>query len=338
MGLSRIHGDMEVSLTIAAALIFVALVWDMFITVFSGNGGGPLSRTWYRLVWRGLLVVHQHRSIHRVLSLAGPFMLLASFLLWYLMLALALFLALAAPPGAVVSSTTGAPADLMELAYFVSSTISSLGYGDQVPTGFPWTIASTASTLGGAVIVTVSLSYVMAVLAAAIERRKLAQGIFGLGRTAAEIIEQARLHDPEQTLKVYVLNLTSELDHQALKLLTYPILKYFHSPSADLSPGRAILRLSDAMFLLGTMPEKKRPPRGLLHIADSSIARYVELSRPEPPDDTRQGSQPEHLMETARALGATRGAQEEFDVALKKYLPRRDLLVQICREDGWYEK
>lgn len=329
---------MEILLTAVAALILLVLVWDMFITVFSGTGGGPLSRGWYRLAWRGLLSIHEQRPIHRALALAGPFMLLASFLLWYVMLAAALFLVLAGNAGSVMNSNTGEPANLLEIAYFVSTTISSLGYGDQVPSGFPWTIASTISTLGGAIIITVSLSYVLAVLSAAIERRKLAQGIFGLGDTAAEVIEHAGLHDSRQSLKVYVLSLTSEIDHQALKLLAYPILKYFHSPRAALSPGRAVLLLSDALFLLSRMPEGERAPKGLLHIADSSIARYVELSRPEAAGDARQWPRPAHLMETARALGATNDAHEEFDVALKKYLPRRELLVQICRADGWHEK
>lgn len=329
---------MKILLATGSAVLLLVLIWDMFITVFSGNGAGPLSKIWYRLAWRGLLVIHEYRPIHRLLSLAGPFMLLASFLVWYLILAVALFLALAALPGTVVNNTTGEPADLLELAYFVSTTVSSLGYGDQVPSGFPWTILSPVSTLGGSIIITVSISYVLAVLAAAIERRKLAQGIFGLGETAPEIIEHARLHDPHQSLKGYVLNLTAEIDHQALKHLAYPILNYFHSPSAELSPGRAILLLSDTFFLLGVLPEERRPPSGLLHIVDSSISRYVELSKSNPVSRAAQEPELTHLREMARQLGAPSEAQGKYAIALKKYLPRREMLVEMCKQDGWHPK
>ena len=325
-------------LTTVAVVVLLALAWDMFITVFSGSGAGPLSRNWYRLVWRGLLAVHERWSIHRLLSLAGPFMLLASFLLWYVMLVVALFLALAAQPGSVVSDATGEPASLLDLAYFASTTVSSLGYGDQVPSGFPWTIASTISTLGGAIIITVSLTYVLAVLAAAIERRKLAQGIFGLGESAPEIMEHAQLHDPQQSLKVYVLNLSSEIDHQALKLLAYPILKYFHSPRAGLSLGRGVLFLSDTLFFLSAQPEAKRPPLGLLHVLDSSIARYVELSNLKSASKVEEQPQMDHLRETADEVWATGEAPEQFNTALKQYLSRRDRLVEICRQDGWRER
>lgn len=328
---------MELLLLTASAIVLLSLIWDMFITVLSGNGAGPLSKIWYRLVWWGLLAIHEHRPIHRLLSLAGPFMLLTSILLWYVMLAAALFLALAALPGTVENNLTGEPADLLELAYFVSTTISSLGYGDQVPSGFPWTMASTVATLGGTMIITISLSYVLAVLAAAIERRKLAQGIFGLGETAPEIIENAKLHDSQQSLKVHVLNLTSELDHQALKNLAYPVLKYFHSPRANLSAARAILLLSDAFFLRSILPEEKRPAQGLLHVVDGSIARYVELSKANPTGRSEQGAVLTHLREAARESGATDEMNETFDVALKSYLPRRNRLVQICRMDGWHE-
>jgi hypothetical protein len=329
---------MEIALAIASVVMLLILLSDMFITVFSGNGAGPLSKAWYQMIWRGLLAIHERRPIHRLLSLAGPFMLIASILLWFSMLGGALFLALAALPGSVVNNLTGEPANLLETAYFVSTTVTSLGYGDQVPSGFPWTMASTISTLGGTIIITISLSYVLAVLAAAIERRKLAQGIFGLGETAPEMAEHAKLHDPHQSLKFHVLSLTSEIDHQALKNLAYPILKYFHSPRAGLSLTRAILLLSDTFFVLGILPEGKRPPAGLLHIVDNSIARYVELGKTRLASRGTHQPQPAHLIETARALGATSGANEGLEIALTNYLPRRDLLIEICLEDGWHEK
>jgi hypothetical protein len=321
-------------LALSSAVMLFVLMLDVFITVFSSNGAGPLTKIWYLLAWRGLLAIHKHRTIHRLLSLAGPLMLVTSVLLWYAMLAVALFLALASLPGLVVNNITGEPASLWEIAYFVSTTISSLGYGDLVPSGFPWTIISTISTLGGTIIITISLSYVLSVLAAAIDRRKLAQGIFGLGETAPEIIEHAKLHDPQQSLKNYILNLTSQIDHQALRHSAYPILNYFHSSSAQLSPSRAILLLSDTFFLLSILPEEKRPPAGVLYIVDGSIAKYVEYSKPNLID--RTGQQLDHLRDTAHALGVT--STEKLEGALEDYLPRRNLLVAICKEDGWHEQ
>lgn len=94
-----------------------------------------------------------------------------------------MFMVLAAHPGSVIDSTTKAPANAIEILYFTSATISSLGYGEWVPSGPPWTFISTLATLAATIVVTVSLSYVLSVVSAAVERRGLAAGIFAMGKT-----------------------------------------------------------------------------------------------------------------------------------------------------------
>lgn len=324
---------MEIVLLATSLALFAALVWDVFITVLSSKGAGPFSVRWYRLVWRVLLRLHARRPIHGVLALAGPFMLLASIVLWYVMLALALWLALAAVHGSVVDSRSGDPVGLLQLLYFVNTTTSSLGYGDTVPARFPWTLVSTLATLVGTIIITLSLSYVLSVLNAAIERRKLARGIFGLGATPPQLIANASLHAGRDSLKVHVLALASQIDHQALRHLAYPVVKYFHSAEPGLSLARALVQLSDACFLLGLMPGDRRPPQGLLHVVEGSIENFVQLSKLDVLEMSEPDHDPAELLAWARELGVG----EALEGALPGYLQRRRRLFALRAADGWRE-
>lgn len=318
---------------LAGILILVALA-DVLVTVFSTSGAGPLTDAWTRSLWRLLLFVHRRRRIHGVLALTGPFMLLGSIILWYLLVGLALFLVFLAHPLSVMDSSTGAPVDWTQKLYFVNATISSLGYGDMVPAGRPWTLIATSGTFLATLVLTVSISYVISVVAAGIERKRLAQAIFGLGGRPCDIIEAAGLRLPQTSLQDYNTGIATTIDAHTLKHLAYPILKYFHTPQAQASPVRAILLLSDTFFIDGLRPPDQRPPAGVQRLVENSIRNYAEVTRgvlrARVPRQT-----PAQLIAAARHYGVAESP--DFETRLAAYLPLRRRLLALCYEDGWSE-
>jgi len=327
----------RIALDVLAAVIIVGALIDVFVTVFSPNGAGPITDSWTRWLWRLLLFIHRRRSIHRGLAFAGPFMLVASILLWYLLIGIGLFILLAAHPSSVTVSKTGLPAEPIEKLYFVNTTISGLGYGDLVPSGFPWTLLVTASTFIATMVLTASISYVISVVGAAIERKKLAHGIFGLGESISEIIEFSRLDEPENSLKDYVTDLASTMDGHALKHLAYPILKYFHESDAGSSPVRAVLVFSDAFFISIQRASDRRPPPGVQRLLENSIRNYAQITHAVIP--VRLPDQdPGHLIQSAREYGIAVESDPEFRTKLESYLALRRRLLALCYEDGWYEE
>ncbi|MBD3317411.1 MAG: hypothetical protein GF344_16605 [Chitinivibrionales bacterium] len=323
---------------ILGPLLVLVTVVDVFITVFSTRGAGPISRTWTRLLWRALLFIHARRPIHGVLAFTGPFMLLGSIVIWYAFIGLGLFTVFAANPHSVMNSTTGQPVEWIQKVYFVNTTISSLGYGDIVPANYPWTLMATAATFIATIVLTVSISYVLSVVGAAIERKKLAQAIYGLGMTIPEIINHSRLNDAGSSLKNYITTIASSIDDHALKHLAYPLLKYFHSHQYDASPVRAILLFSDTFFLLGLLPPNKRPPVGVLRLVNGSIGNYANLTQAPAVAPKQLDQAPRDLLEYAREHGIAVDGDVEFRKALESYLFRRRTLLALCYEDGWYEK
>jgi hypothetical protein len=331
---------MQLLIVVVALLLLLVTLWDAFVTVFSGAGGGPLTDAWTGFVWQGLLRAHHRRPIHRVLTYAGPMLLVLVILLWYLLLSVGWLLLFASESTAVVADGSGEPASFLERIFFTGTTVSGLGYGDLVPARFPWTLASTLAALSATVLLTTSLSYVLHVLSAAVERKRIAEGVFAMGESAADLIETYWGEGSRGALDNYVLQLSSDIDRLAHQHLSYHILQFFHSTSASKAPGRAVLMLSDAFFLLGQgLAPTQRPPAGLIRVVRASIENFADLAGPQYDEpDPASLAPPEHLHpRTLHRLGSQTVDEAAFQESLAAYLPRRGKLLALCHFDGWQE-
>ncbi|MFW5697389.1 MAG: potassium channel family protein [Fimbriimonadaceae bacterium] len=320
----------------AAAVLALFVLYDVVITVMSTQGAGPLTRRWTRVVWRLLLVVHRKWPIHRFLSLVGPLLMLLSILIWYLLLASCVSLVFLESALSVVHSSNQVPAEPLERFYFVAATLSTIGYGDIVPAGFPWTLVATASTLIVTIVMTVSLSYVLAVISAALERRQLAQGVMGLGSNVAEVLRETELASGDGTLDDHLRELARDLDMQSLRRLAYPVLEFFHSPELKDAPSRAVLLLSDAVFVMRHKLRGSRPPEGILRLVERSIDNYIERALSNVMELNAEDPHPEDLLEALKQEPSIDTNDPEFEASLNEYLQnRRRHLCNVCREDGW---
>jgi len=267
-------------------------------------------------------------------------MMVGVILLWHLLLSLGWYLIFAVHSDSVISNSTGATTDLMQKFYFVGTTLSSVGYGDYVPSTFPWTLLSNLAALTATLIITTALSYFLPVLAAGIERKQTAEGIFGVGHCVEEFIEVAWVGRSRGTLDSYLLNsVLSRIDQLSHRHLAYPILHFFHSPSLDKSTSRAILLLSDSIFLIGKGTSvEDRPPASLLRLAERTIDNFVELtdSGVSTPEDGDPKNFPQSLsLDVLKEHNLQTVSDQEFQTAIEEYLPKRKRLVMLCDMDGW---
>ncbi len=321
-------------LALGTTILLVGL-WDAFITVFSTAGGGPITASMNRFVWKILLGIHRRRKIHTLLSFVGPFLLLANIVFWYVAQGLGWLFIFHEYAGSVVDNTTGEPAGLVQTMYFVGSTISSLGYGDYVPSGSPFTLIAIGSCFVATVFITVAVSYVLAVINAAIERKLLAQAVHCLGHEPLTVIENAQLGNERGSLVNQVLEIAASLDAHSHKHLAYPILHFFHSSAWEAAPAPAVKTLSDAFFLAQYSKRAELvPPRGLQHVVGCSIDTFLSLADaritlPETHvDDTRE------ILDQCEAFGVAVDS-EEMRAALPEYLERRACLRRQEGQDGW---
>ncbi|MFO7605975.1 MAG: ion channel [Desulfurivibrionaceae bacterium] len=320
-----------------SAILVAGMIWDSFITVFSARGAGFFTRLWTRHFWKVLLTIHRLRPIHRLLTLVGPFMLLTTIIFWWVILGVSLFAALAAVSDSVINSKSGTGADFAEIVYFVGSTITSLGYGDLVASGAPWTYISCVAAFAATVVITISLSYVLSVLAASIDRKTLAQNIYALGKNPSEIIEKLRKDEEKGLFREYLLNLSTEINRIAHKHLAYPVLHFFHSLENERSAARAILLLSDSLFLLSRIPGERERSGGLLGVLMGSVVNYGALADFKLVNPPAREGEADRILDDAHNLNLD-AEHSDFRKALDNYLPLRRELVAICLSDGWCDE
>ncbi|MEQ8849036.1 potassium channel family protein [Botrimarina sp.] len=324
----------------AAAVVLLAIaLWDAFVTVFSAQGCGPVTAFWTSRLWRAALAVHERRPMHRALSMIGPTMLVLSVLVWYTLLAsgwVCLFMADA--DSLIETPSKDRITSWGQTVYFVGVTLAGVGYGDYVPAHFPWTLLSNLAALSSAVVLTVALSYILPVVSASIERKYLARRVFSIGDTVEAFIDRCWCGPDSGALDDYLLDVVGEIDRHAHKHLAYPVLHYFHSSDPKESPGRAVLLLSDAVFLIGAGSARAAgPPRSMLRVINSGIDNFADLAttgasgkRPR----SERAELPDGLS-VLEKLGLPTVDRRAFDERVAQHAARRLRLVGLCRGDGW---
>lgn len=282
-----------------------------------------------------MLALHERRPAHKLLTLVGPLIVLLTVIFWYSGLVLGAWLILSTHPGSVVSNSTRLPAELVQTAYFVPVTVSGLGFGDFVPSGWPWTLLTTCVPLAGAIVLTCSLSYVIAVVGAAIRRRAYALSVFGLGDGPPQLIPRLRFEEPRESMHDYLTAVASSLTETAEQQLTYPVLRYFHTLRKEASPAVATLALADTVFLLAHHPQVQRPGPGLSALLDAAIASFAAIRHVSGTSAVTSDEHTAMMTRYAQTLGLDTGSGSTFALGLDDYLDRRDYLIAACRDDGW---
>jgi hypothetical protein len=328
---------MDALQTALGVLIILFILWDVLITVISPHAAGPLTRRWASPLAGGLHTIHRRRRIHGVLAVAGPLMMVFTVFIWYAGLYLGSWLILVARPGTVISSATGLEADLAQIAYFVPTTLSSLGYGDLVPAGFPWTTIMTSMSLLATMVVTVTLSYVIAVLSAAIKRRSLASSVRALGTDPAEFARRANLGSSTGSMQTHLSTLAGDIGHAAAQERAYPVLRHFHSGTEEASLARAVMLLADSFFLLRHLREPDRPSPGLQALVTAEMTDFANVTPVRTETHPHRDTQQRFLRACAERLGIDAGPGSALAAALPGYLDYRAGLVQACINDGWLE-
>lgn len=206
------------------AVLVLTLVDVVWTTMAAGSGAGPLTGRLSRWAWRRALAIHHRFPAAGVLSPAGVGISLGMLLVWIALVLGGWLLIFSASDGAVRAATTGEPADLVSTAYFVGYTVFTLGLGDFVPGAGWWQLATVLATGSGLVLVTLSITYLVPVVSAVVQRRQLAGQIASLGGSGTEIVVRGWDGATFGTLTQQLSTLLPSLHLLRLQHLTYPVL------------------------------------------------------------------------------------------------------------------
>jgi hypothetical protein len=244
----------EVALLFMGSLLVIAVSIDVLHTTIHVAGSGFLTRRLNHLLWK---VLPRHP---KVITLAGPFIMIATVVVWFLLFWLGWSLVFAAGSASVVSDPSNTAADIFSLIYFVGFSIITLGVGDYAPNGPVWQILTVLAAASGFFVVTLVISYLLPLVSAVVEQRQLAAYIHSLGSKPEEVLELAWNGEDYTNLTSHLTSLTPVVHRQTYLHLAYPVLHYFRSAHRRSAVAPAIAVLDDALTLLiHRVPPEQKP-------------------------------------------------------------------------------
>ena len=321
--------------TLVGIALILVVSHDFLRTVLTVRGGGPLTGRLNAFVWRTLVRLHEKRPSHRLLAWAGPILAIGTLILWATALWLAWTLVFSGAERAVVDAKSGEPAALLERAYYVGYTLTTLGLGDFEPDGNVWRIATVIAAANGLFLFTMAITYIVPIVDSTATLRQLANTIDGLGDDPVDVVARSWEGGTLESLTTHLNAIAPTLNRSQQLYLAYPILHYFHSPDRDGALPLKLAVLDEALTLLahGVEPSRRLPRQVLMPLRGALDGFVGTLSTAwiEPADEAPP---PPDL-----AALAGRGVPVVDEAAFAERLAEREhhrrLLRGFVRSDGW---
>jgi hypothetical protein len=218
---------MSVVSTAAGALMVLVALRDVFDTIFHPQGRGIVSESLIRAIWRALRRLV--RGNHALLSLAGPLSFIAVLVAWgtLVVIGFALILWPHFPDGFAFAEGIEAHGGFGDALYMSMVNLTSLGYGDIVPTGDLLRFVGPLETLIGLGLLTASISWILLLYRVLSDYRSLSHEISLLSDAAAETgIGLAQIE--AQVSARILADLTSRTVAMRDDFVHSPIAYYFH--------------------------------------------------------------------------------------------------------------
>ncbi|PRY13803.1 ion channel [Pontibacter ummariensis] len=320
------------------ALVFAITALDIIKTALSSNGGGMVTSLVSRAVYKAFFLAAGKRGKSRLLSYAGPAVLVSVLLVWVLGFWSGLFLALLSDPGSVVHSVTKTNASAVEKLYYAGFTLSTLGVGDYVASSDFWRIVTDVAAYSGLVFITTSITYFLPVLSAVSLQSTLSLYISGMGKTPQQILIKSWNGKDFSSFFDNTSDLCQMLIKHTMNHHSYPVIHYFHNSQPKLSVAPAIVLLDEAYQLLGNALQQDVPvdevKMSMLQTTLDSYLEVVKGSFLKHPSPNEKAPLPDlkQLEEKGVPLKGKETVRQHFEQALQE---RRRLLTSLLEMDGW---
>jgi hypothetical protein len=321
------------SLAIGVVLLVLVVVDLLWTTLWADGGAGPLSARLSAWAWSGLRIVASDRS--RLLSIAGPAVLVLTLAAWVGLLWAGWTFVFAGSDTSLIDTSGGGPITWVERIYFVAYSMFTMGNGGYSPNGAAWQIATSLTTASGMLFVTLGVSYVLSVLGAVVDKRSFASTVTGIGTRGETIVRDAWDGEDLHELDLPLDTLGSEVSRLAQQHQAYPILHYYHSEDEGDASALAVAIFDEALTLLRFgVPEEHRPNEPLVDTARENTEGYIQTlssksiqpaEEPPPPPD----------LDRLRDAGVPTVSDEDFAARLDELTERRRKMRGVVTADAW---
>ena len=322
---------MRIILGILGIGILLITIYDVLWTTLRLTSGGPITSWVTDGLWK--LSVRTVRS-HGTLATLGFFIVLLTVILWVLLTWTGWTLVLEASRKAVLHVSTGRPASLWERVYFAGTTIVTVGNNEYEPDGPGWHLVSMIAAANGLSMFTLIVTYLLPIVNAELDRRRLAVYITTLGRTPHEILLRAWDGSGFGTLPDHLVALTLPMLEVGQSHLAYPVLHCVHSRTRETALAPSVAVLDEAITLFAGVCPEQRPDKVAFYPLRQAIAEFLSTLA-EAHLEPKWEPPPAPSLDPLREAGITTVKDEEFRLALETLTDRRRLLLGLVEEEAW---
>ena len=317
----------------AGILLVLAATTDVIWTSLGTHGGGPISSHLTKFMWRIAVRLHNYKH-HRMLSFAGSVIVVALLLFWVGTLWLGWFCIFSADPNAIVDSHTKQPADEWSRLYFTAYALSTMGNGDFQPNTDLWRVATAIASLGGIGTLTLTITFVVNVLNAVVEKRHLAAYISDLGGNPGRIISLSWTGTRFDHLTEHLVEITALVHRYTEQHLAYPVLHYFHSETERTAATLRMAALNELLLLVGNgVREEAQMPPMAIHPLQNALDGFAGVVTQEFISHADEPPPPPSL-DLLRGYEIPTVSDEAFRFATDQTRDRRRAFLALMEDDG----
>jgi hypothetical protein len=319
------------------AVILIAVSADMLLTALRVDTySGPITRHASALLWR--FFTDRRIPGRRVGPPNGTGLVIALSVvtLWLALTLAGWFLIFSSSEDAVVSSSTGEPADGWAILYYSAFVLSTLGVGDYVPGGAVWQVLTGLAATAGFAIVSLMITYVVSLTAAVSDKRRFARRVFVLGDSPVEIVLRGRSDANRAALDQHIIELTGDLVSLAETHRAFPVLYYFGTREREAAHWPAVAVLDETLLLLADLiaDGRRAEPDLVIDPARRAIASYL-TSLPNPYRRPSEGDPPPPVLGPLLDAGIPLQPPHVVDEVLEEVQLRRARILTVLDHQGW---
>ncbi len=239
------------AVVIGSLLILLAGI-DIMLTLLHPTARGPLSYVANRATWSVTKTVSMRLLRGRGLSYAGPLAVVTNVLAW----AAAFWLGFALVYLPFIDSFSYAPATpfrgrgFAEALYMSGATLTTLGFGDVVPTSVVLRLVTIGEAASGFVAFSAAIAFVIAVYPLLSQLRSTGIQMADSGALDLEGAAQVVREAGPSELSAVVRELTENHEH----LRRFPVLYYFESGNAEESLSASLRGSAMLLVALHCVP------------------------------------------------------------------------------------
>lgn len=311
-----------------------AIIEGLWTTIWVDGNSAPLTSRLTTITWRTFRLFVNEKN-HRLLSLSGPVILLLTVISWILIILLGwTFIFYSYDYSLLAKDNT--PIDFSDTFWYIGYTIFTVGNGDFNPNGDFWQLLSTMVAMSGMLMVTLSVTYILQIISAVVNKRSFANQVLSIGKTPEKFVREQWNGDGFGAIELQMVSLTSSLATLSEQHLAYPILNYYHAAKYENSIAVAVAVYDDALTIIAeAVPQKYHPPTTILTSGRQTIDSYMQTLKVAFIQASEEVP-PEPDLNKIKEDNIPIESEEGFKDKLKDLEQRRKLLYGAIINDAWH--